>query len=209
MTSITKRIWKPSYEMPMKSGAIDQQTIQKALQPESDLERFIMSQPEWIKGTLWGTPRPGHPEGTVLFHLMEVLENVDKAPLDRSTRASLRLITLIHDSFKHLEETERPRTDWKLHHAYIAAAFSRTIGMDNAISEVIELHDEAFYCWKTYVFGNHKQAINRLDNLMDRLGKNVQLYYLFFKCDTKTGNKFQDSLEWFEKNAKGIQLVDF
>ena len=57
--------------------------------------------------------------------------------------------------------------------------------------------------------GGELKALTRLESLIDRLGENLQLYYLFFKCDTKTGNKFQESLEWFEKNAKGIQLVNF
>jgi hypothetical protein len=209
MNSTSKRIWKPTFPTSMDAGTIDSQSIKRYLKPESDLEDFIMSQPEWIKGTLWGTPRPGHPEGKVLYHLMEVLKNVDVATNCPKTRSTLRLITLVHDSFKHLEEKTRPRTNWTLHHAYIAATFSKEIGLDHSISEVIELHDEAFYCWKDSVFGDEQNALNRLNSLISRLGENLQLYYLFFKCDTKTGNKFQDSLDWFESNAKGIQIVDF
>ena len=209
MNSTSKRIWKPTYLKSMDAGTIDQKAVQRYLKPESDLEVFILSQPEWLKGTLWGEPRPGHPEGKVLYHLIEVLRNVDLATTDQHIRESLRLITLVHDSFKHLEEKTRPRTDWTLHHACIAARFSREIGLDQSISEVIELHDEAFYCWKESMLGDKQVALNRLQSLTDRLGDNLQLYYLFFKCDTKTGNKFQESLVWFEENAKGIQFVDF
>ena len=40
----------------MDAGTIDQKAVQRYLKPESDLEVFILSQPEWLKGTLWGEP---------------------------------------------------------------------------------------------------------------------------------------------------------
>jgi hypothetical protein len=34
-----------------------------------------------------------------------------------------------------------------------------------------------------------------------------QMYYLFFKCDTQTGDKTQAPLKWFEQNVSGIDIV--
>jgi len=35
----------------------------------------------------------------------------------------------------------------------------------------------------------------------------MQLFYLFFKCDTLTGDKTLAPLTWFEEHVTGIDLV--
>ena len=35
----------------------------------------------------------------------------------------------------------------------------------------------------------------------------LQLYYLFFKCDTQTGDKTQAPLKWFEREVPGIEVM--
>ena len=44
---------------------------------ETAVEHQIVADPEWQRGVLWGTPRPGHPEGQVVHHIEDVLQNVD------------------------------------------------------------------------------------------------------------------------------------
>ena len=62
------------------------------IEPEDEVERKILSEPRWQAGTRWGEPRPGHPEGTVGVHVVEVLENLDRLGLDPRTRRKLRLV---------------------------------------------------------------------------------------------------------------------
>ncbi|MBN8527534.1 MAG: hypothetical protein J0M02_19550, partial [Planctomycetes bacterium] len=42
-----------------------------------------------------------------------------------------------------------------------------------------------------------------LESLLERMNYCLQLYYLFFKCDTQSGDKTQAPLKWFEKTIEG------
>ena len=67
---------------------------------EGDLEEQIAKQPEWLEGLEYGRPRHGHPEGKIKFHIAAVLNNVERFYGDSPDRNRLRLITLVHDTFK-------------------------------------------------------------------------------------------------------------
>lgn len=184
--------------------------IQAILKPESELERRIIEQDDFIAGLLWGKPRFGHPEGKVVFHIREVLDNVDKLTISAEDRVKLRLITLVHDSFKHREDkTTQPR-NWSKHHGVLARQFLETYVNDVNLLDIIELHDEAYYCWRLkHIYRDVEGSNERLEKLLNRIGTGLQLYYLFFKCDTRTGDKNQAPLRWFEKNIPGIKIADF
>lgn len=156
--------------------------------PETDLEERIMSDPEFVCGLSYGNPRPGHPEGTVLAHIPEVLKNVDKysTGLDRER---LRLIALIHDTFKYKVDRSKPKTGPN-HHGFIARKFAERYIQIEPVLEIIETHDEAFLAFRKL---NRDRALR----LIDRLGRNLYLYLLFFRCDNETGDKTPDSVEWF------------
>jgi hypothetical protein len=179
-----------------------EQLILKGVQPENALEQRIIRDPRWREGALWGEPRPGHPEGKVIYHIHEVLKNVDAACSDATMRRRLRLVTIIHDTFKHLEEKKRPRTDWKKHHAVLAQRFAQDYVQDKAVLTTIKLHDDAYYAWCATKLGYERQAKALLTRLIERLGDDLQLYYLFFKCDTKTGDKYQHPIIWLEQRLK-------
>lgn len=166
---------------------------------ENAVERSIIEDPAWQAGAAWGKPRPGHPEGMVLAHVEEVLSNVDEVALDADDRAQLRLIALIHDTFKHRVDRTRPLSG-ENHHAMIARRFAEQHGLAPHLLDVIELHDEAHNAWNT---GNRDdrwgRAESRAHALVKRLGPNLGLYRRFFHADSHTGNKASRSLEWFEQ----------
>lgn len=182
--------------------------INTLVSPETELEHAIVRDQAWINGAMWGKPRFGHPEGKVILHIREVLDNVDKATDEPLMRQQLRLITLIHDSFKYLEDRSYPRKV-SMHHAAIAYRFAREYVQDKAVLDTILLHDHAYYAWVNHNHGRDDLAERFMRQVYDRLGPNMQLYYLFFKCDTKTGDKTQLPLQWFEDTAQGIERVDF
>lgn len=184
--------------------------IENLIKPETELERKICNDPEWIKGVIWGSPRKGHPEGLVLLHIAEVLENVDKAAslAGETFRKDLRLITLIHDSFKYQEDTKWPR-DWSKHHAVYARKFAEKYIEDQYLLDIIELHDEAYYAWRLQHHTFKSKSKKRMLRLLERISGHIQLYYLFFKCDTRTGDKTQKPVNWFEQNVAGISIADF
>lgn len=179
-------------------------SLELLLQPETALEKQLLTVPAFRKGLLWGEPRFGHPEGTVALHVREVLDNISLIPhLSATDRSSLRLIALAHDAFKYAEDRSRPR-DWSKHHGKLARHFMEQYTSDRVVLDVIETHDDAYYCW---LYQHRRPSPRPLSHLLDKIRYCVQLYYLFFKCDTQSGDKTQAPLRWFEKEANGIELV--
>jgi HD domain len=179
------------------------------LRPETDLEHQMMALPDFSAGLFWGEPRYGHPEGKIIYHIREVLDNVEALSLSPTDRQTLRFITFVHDTFKYKEHKGTPR-DWSRHHGMYARQFAAQFTNDEGILDMIELHDEAYYCWQLEKLRNNKAAAdNRLSYLFSRIGDNLQLYYLFFKCDTRTGDKVQAPVKWFEQTVRGIQIMNF
>ncbi|MEQ1744279.1 MAG: HD domain-containing protein [Saprospiraceae bacterium] len=193
----------------MKLPSNEPLAVETLLRPETDMERRILKAPEFRKGLLWGEPRFGHPEGKVIFHIREVLDNVDHiANLTKFQRSQLRLATLAHDTFKYAEDRSRPR-DWAKHHGVLARRFLESYTDDRAVLDIVETHDDAYYAWlgqKHATFGE-ENIQKSLEALLSRVDHCLQLYYLFFKCDTQTGDKTQAPLKWFERSIPGIALV--
>lgn len=172
---------------------------------ETDLERYITDDPAWIAGAEWGRPRRGHPEGTIKAHVAAVLNNVDDFFAGSPLRESLRLIAIVHDTFKYQVDMNQQRSG-ENHHAMRARRFAERYLDDSAILDVIELHDEAYNAWQR---GNRDdkwdKAHARAEALVARLGDNLPLYLAFYQCDNATEGKQQDCFEWFrELSQKAI-----
>lgn len=166
---------------------------------ETDLERAIASDAEWQEGARWGRPRRGHPEGAVAAHVAEVLANVDRQALDEEDRRRLRLIALVHDTFKHRVDRRRPRSGDN-HHGRIARRFAERYLDDAELLEIVELHDEAYNAWRKGArTGNWEAAEERARRLIDRLGPSLPLYCRFYRADNATGSKSREPVEWFER----------
>jgi len=173
-----------------------------AIVPESELERRIVADPRWQEGAAWGTPRPGHPEGSVAGHIEEVLSNVDDEASDAVDRERLRFVALIHDTFKHRVQRARPRTGDN-HHAVVARQFAEHYTNDVELLELIELHDESYNAWlKGRRSGDWPAAEARARRLLDRLGRSAPLYLRFYRADARTGDKSREPLVWFEGLAR-------
>ena len=188
---------------------ITQDQITAILKPETELERQFLLDPAFREGLFYGKPRYGHPEGQVLYHIPEVLANVDKLVISKDNRRKLRIITFVHDTFKNIEDKNEPR-DWSKHHSVYARKFLARFTDDKSLLTITEMHDEAYYCWRLHaLYRKPEKSQERLQKLLDAVGKNLQLYYLFFKCDTQTGDKIQTPVRWFEKTVEGIEVVHF
>lgn len=186
----------------MLEKPLDFKTI---IRPETEFENLLIATPEFQKGYDWGMPRFGHPEGKVGLHVREVLDNIEVLELDPSTRRSLRLVALAHDTFKFQEFKFGKR--WR-HHGLLARDFMERYLMDSALLDIIELHDEAFYVWRAFTLeGKMEEAHLRLKNLIEKIGDHLPLYFLFYKCDTKTGDKVQAPLFWFEELMREMGVI--
>lgn len=163
--------------------------------PETELEKQILADPELQKGLAWGKPRPGHPEGSVQLHVEEVLKNFDEAP--KVNREPLRLIALIHDSFKYKVDRTKPRSG-ENHHGMIARRFAEKYITDKRTLDIIELHDEAYNAWsKGNRDGDWNKAERRAQKLIQRLDMSIYLYIAFYKADNETGDKQGENFSWF------------
>jgi hypothetical protein len=160
------------------------------VRPETELERRVVDDPHWRAGAAWGEPRRGHPEGMVLAHVLEVLANVEDVAVDADDRRRLRLIALLHDTFKSSVSQIRPRTKAN-HHATIARRFAEEhLELDDpTILDVVELHDEGHRAWK-------RRDPRRARRLADRLGDDFGLFLRFYRADNATGDKTPGGPEW-------------
>lgn len=178
------------------------------LGPENEREAAFLEDAEFRRGLRWGKPRYGHPEGAIWRHVNEVNANVDRLPVGPDLREKLRLVSWVHDTFKFKEDKSHPR-DWTKHHGVYARQFLARFCQDPGLLNLTELHDEAYYIWRlTHLYNRQADAENRLAALKRKLGDYWQLYYLFFKCDTCTGDKNPAPLDWFETRMTDIEVVE-
>lgn len=170
--------------------------IEIIIQPETILERSIVSNKDFVAGLIWGKPRKGHPEGEVIYHIGHVLNNINKYS-NSENRYKLRLIALIHDTFKYKVNSELPKSK-ENNHAFFAYKFAEKYIEDKDVLQVILLHDEAFNSWSE---GNNTgdwiSANHRVNHLIEMLSTNIILYLLFYQCDNETGNKNAECFTWF------------
>ncbi|HEX6541418.1 MAG TPA: hypothetical protein VF040_06665 [Ktedonobacterales bacterium] len=166
---------------------------------ETPLEHAIAADPIWQRGIIWGWPRPGHAEGKVMYHIADVLANVERYALSPEDRRDLRLITLTHDSLKYRVDPERSRTGDN-HHAMRARRFAERYITDERVLTIIELHDEGIHLWNRWHHTHDAHQIQtRLDALLERLGEDWLLFVEFFRCDNDTPSKNPQPVLWFEE----------
>jgi hypothetical protein len=172
--------------------------IEKIIKPETELEKQILADKDFIAGANWGKPRRGHPEGQVISHIAEVLANVDKYSTTKN-REKLRLIAIIHDSFKYKVDRDKPKVG-ENHHGMLARRFAEKYITDSKVLDIIELHDEAYNAWcKGDRDGKWEKAEERAYALIDQLDLSLDLFLTFYRCDNETGDKENHDFEWFNE----------
>lgn len=174
--------------------------IEELIKAETELERKLINEPEFRKGLIWGTPRFGHPEGTIVLHINEVLRNIDRLPITAKERQTLRLVAISHDTFKNKEDRNTPR-NWDKHHSILAKDFMANYSDDTVLLQTIKFHDEPFYCWLHHHRGENQKCEQRLKALLNEI-EDFKLLYLFFICDTLTGDKILAPLIWLEEKLQ-------
>ncbi len=193
----------------MKDTVQEEIDFELLLAPETPLEKQLLRHPEFLKGLHWGKPRYGHPEGKVGLHIREVLDNINAVGIREQEREYMRLIAFIHDTFKYEENKNYPRIRAK-HHGVLARHFLQEITPDHPVLDIVEFHDEAYFAWRDiHLYQQEERGKKRLEELLEQMGDQRQLYYHFFKCDTQTGDKTQAPVKWFEQVVSDIELIHF
>ena len=160
-----------------------------SITPETELERALLADPTLRAGLDWGTPRFGHPEGRVGDHVAGMVSAIAAGdPL----RSDLRLLALVHDSFKaHVRGHEpwSPDND----HATLARRFAERYTSDERLLTTLELHDEPYWIWR-----NADAPEEALQSLLERL-PDPELFARFVELDAANEGKDLSFLWWFRR----------
>ena len=172
-------------------------------QCETILEERICADVAWQQGVVWGEPRPGHSEGQVMYHIAEVLTNIDRLARTHEERRDLRLITLIMIPSNIVliqPNLVLVTTIMQCSLANLRSAISTTLLF--LISWNCMMNDSMPGVWRTYQ-SRWNEAEARTQRLVARLGSSLPLYVLFFRADNRTGSKKPDSLIRLNSSYKG------
>jgi hypothetical protein len=165
-----------------------------AIEPETDLERAVLDDPELRDGLAWGKPRQGHPEGSIAAHVNDLLGKIDEDGETGERRQDLRFIAIIHDAFKHRVREWLPKTG-ENHHAMRARRFAERYTNDEHLLATIELHDRPYAIWRR-LQRKGKPDERAWEEMMSRI-HDRELFLRFIELDGSTEGKDPEPVRWF------------
>ena len=155
--------------------------------------------PVLFEGWDWGTPRSGHPEGSVGAHVADLLRTIDEWGESGDRRRELRFLSLLHDALKFQVRGDRPKTGDN-HHAARARALAETLTDDERLLGVIEEHDRPYEIWRQLRrSGTFDEA--RFSEMLERV-PDVDLFLRFVELDGSTEGKNPEPVDWFRDELR-------
>ena len=172
-------------------------------EPETELERRVIAEPELLEGLAWGQPRAGHPEGAVGVHVSHLLEALDQSGVSGEQRELLRFMALVHDSFKYEVRERLPRVG-ENHHAMRARRFAARFTDDERVLSAIQFHDRPYALWRK--MRRRGKLDERAFRRMIRRIEDPELFLRFIELDGSTEGKRPEPIEWFrvELTKRGV-----
>jgi hypothetical protein len=169
----------------------------------------LVRDPRYRKNLDWGEARPGHPEGTVRAHLLEIEPNLEalRPKLTEEEYWKLKLLVHTHDSFKAESEPGVPITDPKSH-ASLAREFLALFCNEPDLLTMVQYHDEPFALWRQAESKKGRYNQERFDQLL----RNIQDWNLFLAfniIDGCTPGKSREPLAWLFKEVAGKVHANF
>jgi hypothetical protein len=172
--------------------------------PETELERAVTEDPALLAGLAWGTPREGHPEGSVGAHVSDLLEAIDVAGEEDETRHLLRFVALVHDGFKYRVHEWLPKAGPN-HHAARARRFAEAYTEDPRLLATIEQHDRPYALWrKMRRRGQLDEA--GFQTMMDEV-PDPALFLRFVELDGATEGKKPEPIRWFAEELRRRDIL--
>jgi hypothetical protein len=128
--------------------------------PRNEMEARILADPVIQQGLDWGKPRSGHPEGSVRKHVTAILRYIDRQDW-KQYKEDLRILALIHDSFKF---KERVPTGFLVptlsNHARFAAEYYEQLNPGgDRLRDVLLHHDTPWRFYKRYREGKFNREL--------------------------------------------------
>lgn len=163
----------------------------------------VTADPRYQEGLTYGKPRPGHAEGTVANHILEISPTLDRIYerrlINEEEYWKLKILVCVHDAFK-LEGKRLTGHQVSIRHEHshpsLARKFLAEFTNDEEILSIAQYHDEGHALWQKWV----KKGAYDVERLKDALLyiPNVDLYLIFTIIDGYTSSKTIDrSPRWF------------
>lgn len=187
--------------------------IIQIVQPSPE-ELWLFDIPEIVQGLSWGKPRPGHPEGLVVYHVAQIFRNIDEwvkeSPGRNQYYGYLRLLAIVHDAYKYAVDKSLPKHG-ENHHGMIARRAMQGHVGHGFVLDIIELHDEVYNAYRKGLRSTQAKAHARAEILVQRIGSNMELYLAFCHVDNAKGDKHRPDLDWFTNfvRVKYPHLMNF
>lgn len=174
-------------------------------EPENDIERRVSEDPRLLENLGWGEPRAGHPEGSIAAHVADLLEALDGWDEPAGRRAHLRLITLVHDSFKAEVVDKLPKVG-RNHHADRARRFTEEYTDDPAVLGTIQHHDRPYNLWRKMKRKGHLDE-RGFEKMLGDIA-DMALFVRFVELDGSTEGKTREPIHWLrgELERRGYDL---
>ena len=170
----------------------------------NELERRILADPKVQMGLRWGEPRSGHPEGRVENHVEFLLESIDRLEESTVTKDKLRILAILHDTFKFEVDITKSQVG-ENHHGMKARLFAENYIQDQEILKILELHDRYHSLWRKsekkgrFLEIEFKELVTQI--------RDMELYLKFMQLDSSTPGKAPKSSKWFEAKLKEYRYI--
>ena len=157
----------------------------------------IIADPRYQRNIEYGRPRPGHPEGKVRFHIVDLEANLEQLTLKgiaSNDYWKLKFLIHVHDTFKADAEPDVPILHPRSH-ATLAREYACQYTNDADLLNIIQFHDQNYFLWKDFL-QTGSYDIETFHILLHTI-QNWDLFLMFTIIDGHTKGKDYSKLIWF------------
>lgn len=157
----------------------------------------IMTDPRYREGTLYGKPRSGHAEGTVLAHLIDLDRNLARLShlVTEDEYWKLRILIHTHDTMKFWAKRDSP-IEGNESHGTLARNFLAEFCTDVDLLQMTKYHDEGHAIWKQFEAKGRYNVERLRKNVVDGI-TDIGLFLIFTLIDGYTPSKDHSRIRWF------------
>jgi hypothetical protein len=161
----------------------------------------ITADERYLANLDWGEARPGHPEGTVRAHIVEIEKNLEtlRPKLADDDYWKLKILIHTHDSFKKESQPGVSITN-PYSHASLAREFLGKYCEDSDLLAMVQYHDEPFALFRQFETKG-KYNLQRFDALL-RSVRDWNLFLAFNIIDGCTIGKSREPLHWLFREVE-------
>jgi hypothetical protein len=163
-----------------------------------DIYERVIADPRYLKNIEYGSPRPGHAEGSVKAHIRDLDTNLGILRVAHNFSLEyfwkLEVLIHVHDTFKADAKRDSAILDPQSH-ASLAKQFLSEFTDDQDMLNIVQYHDLGFATYrKLKTTGKFDEAKIRqgLDAIQD-----LDLFLWFVIIDTCTPSKGREGVTWF------------